>query len=154
MNLPWQALQTNGNLFFFQFRISFRIIDRKPKNIQTEREAWIWIEVQWIPDDKISILFNLTDIRHILLFYFILIWTLCEYVVYLYTHFKNSFSLFIHRYVYRFSHIYSYFFIFFMPGWHSGWSADSVVCWLMHCRFASNQGRTSLCCLYVAVCGS
>ena len=34
-----------------------------------------------------------------------------------------------------------------MPGWHSGKSAVSVVCWLMHCRFAPNQGLTSLCCL-------
>ena len=41
-----------------------------------------------------------------------------------------------------------------MPGWHSGQSADSVVCRLMLCRFAPNQGRTSLCCLYVAVCSS
>ena len=24
----------------------------------------------------------------------------------------------------------------------------------MHCRFDPNQGRTTLCCLYVAVCGS
>ena len=35
-----------------------------------------------------------------------------------------------------------------------GYSADSVVCWLMQCRFAPNQGRTSLCCLYVAMYGS
>ena len=27
-----------------------------------------------------------------------------------------------------------------------------MVCRLMHCRFAPNQGRTSLCCLYAAVC--
>ena len=32
-----------------------------------------------------------------------------------------------------------------------GYSADSVVCWLMHCSFAPNQGQTTLCCLYVAV---
>ena len=41
-----------------------------------------------------------------------------------------------------------------IPGWHSVLSADSVVCWLMHCRFSPNQGRSSLCCLYVAVYGS
>ena len=32
--------------------------------------------------------------------------------------------------------------------------ADSVVCWLMQCRFASHQGLTTLCGLYVIVCGS
>ena len=43
----------------------------------------------------------------------------------------------------------------FMPGCHSGLECWlSVVCWLMHCRFAPNQGRITLCCLYVAVCGS
>ena len=31
-----QALQTNGKLFF-KFQIRFRIIDRTPKNIQTNR---------------------------------------------------------------------------------------------------------------------
>ena len=31
---------------------------------------------------------------------------------------------------------------------------DRVNNWLMYCRFAPNQGRTSLCCLYVAVYGS
>ena len=37
----------------------------------------------------------------------------------------------------------------FMPGWHSG-----LMSWLIHCRFAPNQGRTTLCCLYVAVYAS
>ena len=32
--------------------------------------------------------------------------------------------------------------------------ADSVVCWLMHCRLDPNQGRTTLWCLYVVVRGS
>ena len=35
-----------------------------------------------------------------------------------------------------------------------GQCADSEVCWLMHCRFDPNQGRTILCCLYVAECRS
>ena len=35
-----------------------------------------------------------------------------------------------------------------------GLRADSVVCWLMHCRFYPNQVRTALCCPYIAVCSS
>ena len=43
---------------FFKFRICFRIIDRKPKNIQMNRKAWILIRVQcvvyqWIRLDKL-----------------------------------------------------------------------------------------------------
>ena len=46
---------------------------------------------------------------------------------------------------------------FHPPSLYGGWKWVECwprVCWLMHCRFAPNQGRTSLCCLYVAVCGS
>ena len=42
----------------------------------------------------------------------------------------------------------------FMPGWHGVLMRWLRVCWLMHCRFAPNQGRTILCCLCVAVFGS
>ena len=40
-------------------------------------------------------------------------------------------------------------------GWHGvlmHWL--SIICWLMYCRFDHKQKRSTLCCLYVAVCGS
>ena len=53
---------TNLGKDFFQFRICFRIIGRKPKNIQMNSEVWILIKVQffihqWIRLDK---LYNLS----------------------------------------------------------------------------------------------
>ena len=57
--LSWQALQTNGKLFT-NFKIILFWINngRKPKNIQTNRDAWILINVQcvvynWIRPDKL-----------------------------------------------------------------------------------------------------
>ena len=35
VDLSHRALQTNAKLFFFKFLFNFRIIGRKPKNIQT-----------------------------------------------------------------------------------------------------------------------
>ena len=57
MDLSQRALQTNWDLFF-KFQISSRNFGRKPKNIQTNREAWILIKVQcviyqWIWLDKL-----------------------------------------------------------------------------------------------------
>ena len=44
------------------------------------------------------------------------------------------------------------FYIFFLVV-YGGKCADSIVCWLMY-RFDLNLERTTLCCLYVAMCGS
>ena len=53
-----RALQTNEKFFFSKFQISVRNFDRKPKNFQTNREAWILIKLQciiyqWIWLDKL-----------------------------------------------------------------------------------------------------
>ena len=47
MDSSWQALHTSS-LSFFQFQISFWIIDRNPKNIKTNSKAWILIKVQCV----------------------------------------------------------------------------------------------------------
>ena len=54
MDLFRQALQTDRKLFF-KFRIRFRIIGRKQKNIQTNIEVWILINVQYIVYQKICL---------------------------------------------------------------------------------------------------
>ena len=48
MNLSQRALQTNGKLFFFKFRISFRINGWKPKKFQTNKEASLLIKLQCV----------------------------------------------------------------------------------------------------------
>ena len=47
MDSSREALQTNGKLFFL-ISNSFSNISQKPKNIQTNREAWILVKVQCV----------------------------------------------------------------------------------------------------------